>query len=59
MKRTGYAPIEKYNKKTYDALKLRVKKGEREIIKARAAQLGKSLNGYVYGLIKEDLEKNK
>ena len=50
--------VNRYSKKAYDDLRIRVKKGQKEIIQARADELGKSLNGYVTDLIAEDL-KNK
>ena len=43
----------KYQKKTYDRIELKVKKGE----KARAAELGISVNTYMIELIKKDLEE--
>ena len=58
LKRSGYAPIERYNKKAYDRTMIRLYKGELEQVKARAAELGKSLNRYIGDLISEDL-KNK
>ena len=45
----------KYHKKAYDRINLIVKKGEKEIIKTRAAQLGKSVNQYISDLIKKDM----
>ena len=49
----------KYNKKTYDQINFRVKKGEREKIQARADELGLSLNAYITGLIRKDMEENE
>ncbi len=49
---------QKYNEKAYDQVKILVKKGEREVIKARAEELGLSLNAYINKLIHEDLEKS-
>ena len=43
----------KYQKKTYDRIELKVKKGEKEKIKARAAELGISVNTYMIELIKK------
>ena len=57
MGKTSVAVKEKYNKKAYDDIRLRVKKGKKEEIQARADELGKSLNGYVVDLIEEDLKK--
>lgn len=45
----------KYHKKAYDRINLIVKKGEKEIIKTRADQLGKSVNLYITDLIKKDM----
>lgn len=50
--------VNRYSKKTYDDLRIRVKKGEKEIIQARAKELDKSLNQYVTDLIKEDIKKS-
>lgn len=47
----------KYQKKAYDRIELKVKKGEKEKIKARAAELGISVNTYMIELIKKDLEE--
>jgi len=46
----------KYISKAYDRINLTVYKGEKEIIQARAAALGESVNGYINRLIAEDLE---
>lgn len=48
-----------YAKKTYDDIRLQVKKGEKDIIKAYAESKGMSLNGYINKLIKDDMEENK
>lgn len=47
--------VQKYNKKAYDDLRIRVKKGEAETIKAHAQANGESLNGYINRLIAEDM----
>lgn len=44
----------KYQKKTYDRLELKVKKGDKEIITKRANELGKSVNAYIKDLINAD-----
>ena len=46
---------DRYNKKAYDDVRVRVKKGQKEIIQKRAEQLNKSVNGYITDLIEEDL----
>lgn len=45
----------KYNAKAYDRIALQVKKGERDIIREFAEEQGKSLNGYINDLIKNDM----
>lgn len=50
---------EKYNAKAYDQIKIVVKKGEKDIIKAYAESQGMSLNGYINKLIKDDMEQNQ
>lgn len=47
----------KYQKKAYDRLELKVKKGEKEKIQRRAAELGISVNAYISQLIQQDIEK--
>ena len=47
---------EKYNAKAYDQMKVIVKKGQRDIIKAYAESRGMSLNGYINTLIREDMK---
>lgn len=47
---------QKYNAKSYDQIKVLVKKGERETIKAFAESQGMSLNGYINKLIKDDMK---
>lgn len=49
--------VSKYMSKNYDSIQVRMKKGQREIIKARADDLGESVNGYINRLITEDLKK--
>lgn len=48
---------ERYNSKAYDRATVRFKKGELDLIKARAESLGKSFNGYINDLIKADMSK--
>ena len=47
----------KWNAKAYDQLRVNVKKGERDKIKAHAEAQGLSLNAYINKLIAEDMEK--
>lgn len=46
---------DRYNEKAYDRITIRVYKGEQDHIKARAASLGESVNGYINRLIAEDM----
>lgn len=48
--------VQKYSVKTYDQIKVLVKKGEREEIKNYAESQGMSLNGYINKLIKDDMK---
>lgn len=40
----------------YDRINFTVPKGEKDIIKARAESMGKSVNRYIYDLIAEDMK---
>lgn len=47
-----------YAKKAYDDVRLQVKKGQKEIIRAFAEAQGMSLNGYINKLIEADMKKS-
>ncbi|MBO6255295.1 MAG: hypothetical protein J6O49_16915 [Bacteroidaceae bacterium] len=49
----------KYKSKAYDKIELRVRKGDRDIIKARAEKLGMSVNEYLNDLITKDLGQSE
>ena len=49
----------KYNAKAYEEIKLRVKTGDKEIIRAYAESKGLSLNGYINKLIEQDMKQGK
>lgn len=49
----------KYKSKAYDKIELRVRKGNRDVIKARAEKLGMSVNEYLNDLITKDLEQSE
>lgn len=51
--------INNYIKKKYDRINLVVPAGNKQVIKSRAAQKGKSVNQYINDLIDEDLKNNK
>lgn len=48
--------VGKYEKENYDKVLLRLPKGNREKIKARAQQKGMSLNAYIVDLIEKDMK---
>ena len=45
----------KYNAKTYEEMKIRVYKGQKDQISAHAASKGMSLNAYINALIAADM----
>ena len=49
----------RYTEKAYDRISLLVKKGEREILQAHAAERGESVNGFINRAIKEAMERDK
>lgn len=48
-----------YAKKAYDDIRLQVKKGQKEIIKAYAYNKGMSLQGFINLAIQQAMEKEK
>ena len=56
-KASGQA-VNRYSKKAYDDVRVRVKKGQKELIQKRAEELKKSVNTNTYLLIEEDMEKS-
>lgn len=46
----------KYQAKAYDDIRLRVKKGQKELIQAHAQSKGLSLNAYIVSLIEKDMD---
>jgi len=51
--------VSKYMKENYDEIKVRVEKGQKEIIKAHAESQGKSVNGFINEAIEEKMERDK
>ena len=58
IKASGQA-VNRYSKKAYDDVRVRVKKGQKELIQARATELNKSINSYIVDLIEEDIRNAK
>ena len=50
---------QKYNKKTYEQLAIRIQKGKREEYKQLAERKGESLAGLIVRLLEEELKKEK
>ena len=51
--------VSKYMKENYDEIKVRVEKGQKDIIKAHAEALGESVNGFIGRAIDETMERDK
>lgn len=49
---------EKYNRENYEQIPIRVPKGTKEAIQKAAANVGKSLNAYIVGAIKKEMESS-
>ena len=49
---------EKYNAANYQQIQVRVTRGQKEIIKAHAAEHGESLNGFINRAIVETVERD-
>ena len=48
-----------YAKKAYDDVRLQVKKGKKEIIRAHAEARGESVNGFLNRAIDETMDRDK
>ncbi len=46
-----------YKRKMYDRIEFLLPKGEKSIIKEKAAVLGKSMNEFIYTAVKEKIER--
>ena len=51
--------VSKYMKENYDEIKVRVEKGQKEIIKAHAEARGESVNGFLNRAVSETMERDK
>ncbi len=56
MGKTSATVKDRYNKKAYDEIKLRVKKGSKETIQQFAESKGLSTNTYITQLIEDDMK---
>ena len=51
--------VQTYNKKNYDDIRVRAKKGQRAAIQAHAEQMGESVNSFVLRAIDEAMARDK
>lgn len=58
MGKTSSAVKDRYNAKTYDEIKVRVQKGEKDLIQAHAEAHGESTNGFINRAISETMERD-
>lgn len=56
--KAGSKAVQKYSAKTYDQIKVLIKKGQRNIIKNHATSQGESLNGFILRAINECMERD-
>ena len=59
MGKTSSAVKDRYNAKTYDEIKVRVPKGEKDLIQAHAEAHDESTNGFINRAISETMERDK
>lgn len=59
MGKTSSIVKDRYNAKTYDEIKVRVPKGQKEVIQAYAEAHGKSVNGFINEAIEEKMARDK
>jgi len=57
MSKTSAAVKKRYNDKTYDRIEIVVPKGQRDVIKAYAAEHGESVNAFINRLIEQEMKK--
>lgn len=59
MGKTSSNVKDRYNRKVYEEIKIRIKKGKKESIKSHAASQGESVNAFVNRAIDETMERDK
>ena len=59
MGRTSSKVKDRWNAKAYDEIKVRVSKGDKDIIKAHADSNGESVNGFINRAITEAMQRDK
>mgnify|MGYP004522972815 FL=1 len=58
MGKTSSAVKDRYNAKAYDEIKIRVPKGQKDLIQAHAEAQGESTNGFINRAISETMERD-
>ena len=58
MGKTSSSVKDRYNRKVYEEIKIRIKKGKKESIKSHAASQGESVNAFVNRAIDETMERD-
>ena len=58
MGKTSVAVKERYNKKNYENIRLRVKAGQKDAIQAHAEQQGESINAFINRAIDETISND-
>lgn len=59
MGKTSSAVKDRYNAKAYDEIKLRVPKGQKDIIKAHADSMGESVNALICRALENQMRIDK
>ena len=59
MGRTSSKVKDRWNAKAYDEIKVRVSKGDKDMIKAHAESNGESVNGFINRAITEAIKRDK
>lgn len=50
--------VSKYMKENYDEIKIRIPKGQKELVQAFAKSQNKSVNSFIWDTIKEKMERD-
>lgn len=58
MGKTSSAVKDRYNAKAYDEIKIRVPKGQKDLIQAHAEAQGESTNSFINRAISETMERD-
>ena len=58
MGRTSSTVKDRWNAKAYDEIKVRVSKGQKDVVQAHAAARGESVNGFIGRAIQNQMERD-